>query len=683
MSGEYFEASLQITPAAALWRHVFGTRPDLAALFTGYRKPGADALSMPSTRYYKPDELDEAEAWASQQDGINRDVYFCAHQLLAAKRTKEHAAPLMALYADVDGADLSTSPITPTAVVESSPGRFQAYARLACPVTATRGEQFNKRWALAFGADPSGYDLTQLLRVPGTRNHKYPDKPMVRLLEIDESTVYDPDELDKLLPKLPEPERKSGAVAESDIDKDDDALLQVMLRSQHGAKIRALLDNDTETLVTYPELLTEGRLDTNKADLSAVNFLAFYYGTQERADAAFRRSKRMRDKWNEKHRADGAIYGQMTLEKAFQDRTAFYTPAGDGPDLADGLTENQAAVEEAEKIIAGATDCTEHQAALEKLRSQLDACRQQGLEYKHQLDAVKTVLRNKHLAAGRKVVGIVAIFELDRKERRNPGENHLLYRAAIGERAGVSESAAGDALEALAGPGGIFEKQTVYKTFPQVNRQTGEVTDRRRRVCEFRPRQADPAAALHTLAAYAPEPEPGKAAWGGKRTPRCASHPYAGIEHYESFRCKTCKRLLAGHEYVPTDHEGDLYEQVAPIETPAGSVVTTKGQDAPIGPTAPRVMLAGARSPDADYRFDPVEVEQSRRHVEAPVLARETLAIGGPLGFPPLPVNGTILRGRQEWERLAEPSMLPHLPAAYRAAEYLVAQRAQANGGGS
>ncbi len=73
-------------------------------------------------------------------------------------------------------------------------------------------------------------------------------------------------------------------------------------------------------------------------------------------------------------------------------------------------------------------------------------------------------------------------------------------------------------------------------------------------------------------------------------------------------------------------------------------------------------------------------MEQSRRHAETPILVRETLAIGGPLGFPPLKVNGTILYGRQGWERLGEPSMLPHLADAYRAAEWLAAQRTQPNG---
>lgn len=297
-------------------------------------------------------------------------------------------------------------------------------------------------------------------------------------------------------------------------------------------------------------------------------------------DTWLRASSLDQAKWDSK-RGVGTL-GSFEIAKAIEGCTDVYDPQSSA-DLADGLTENQAAVEEAEAIIVQAADCSKHQAALDQLRSQLDACRKQGLEYKRQLDGVKTVLRNKHLTAGRKVVGIVAIFELARKEQRNPGESHLLYRAAVSERAGVSESAAGDALEALAGPAGIFEKKTVYKTFQQIDKKTGEIAERKRRVCEFRPKQADPAAALRTLAAYAPEPEPEKATWGGKRTPRCGAHPLAGVEHYESFRCKTCKKLLAGNEYAPTDHEGDLCGQVAPIKTPAASVITQNGHLDPIG----------------------------------------------------------------------------------------------------
>lgn len=174
------------TPSAIrLWRHLFGDRPDLIQLFTAYRDD-KDRLQMPSTRHYTIIELAAAWAWAQQQDSINRECYFCAHQLLAPERVKDNAASVLALWCDVDAADLRLSPIVPTAIVESSPGRYHCYARLAHPVPPLEAEDLNHRWALAFGADPSGWDLTQLLRVPGTRNHKYESTPVVRLLAMHE-----------------------------------------------------------------------------------------------------------------------------------------------------------------------------------------------------------------------------------------------------------------------------------------------------------------------------------------------------------------------------------------------------------------------------------------------------------------------------------------------------------------
>jgi hypothetical protein len=96
---------------------------------------------------------------------------------------------------------------TPTAVVESSPGREQFYWGLSCPVAPELGERLNQRLALVMGADRSGWDLTQLLRPPGTHNHKYADAPLVRVLELRDER-QSPDELDRLLLPLPKEEPK-------------------------------------------------------------------------------------------------------------------------------------------------------------------------------------------------------------------------------------------------------------------------------------------------------------------------------------------------------------------------------------------------------------------------------------------------------------------------------------------
>jgi hypothetical protein len=77
------------------------------------------------------------------------------------------------LWADGDGATIPPSVPPPSAVVETSPGRHHYYWRLTEPCPPAQAEQLNHRIAYALGADKSGWDLTQLLRVPGTPNQKY------------------------------------------------------------------------------------------------------------------------------------------------------------------------------------------------------------------------------------------------------------------------------------------------------------------------------------------------------------------------------------------------------------------------------------------------------------------------------------------------------------------------------
>jgi len=58
------------------------------------------------------------------------------------------------------------------------------------------------------GADESGWDLTQLLRVPGTPNHKYPEAPIVKVVTL-RNKRYDPEELCAVLSPLTEEKPKT------------------------------------------------------------------------------------------------------------------------------------------------------------------------------------------------------------------------------------------------------------------------------------------------------------------------------------------------------------------------------------------------------------------------------------------------------------------------------------------
>jgi len=145
----------------------------------------------------------EAARYAERESAAGREVYSCAHLLARRRRVKENATPLAALYVDGDGAKVGARMPEPTATVESSPGREQFWWALSEPVAPKEGEELNRRLAYAMGADHSGWDLAQLLRVPGTRNCKYADAPRVVLAALSESR-YDPAELDASLPRIPQ-----------------------------------------------------------------------------------------------------------------------------------------------------------------------------------------------------------------------------------------------------------------------------------------------------------------------------------------------------------------------------------------------------------------------------------------------------------------------------------------------
>jgi len=201
-----------------LWRSLYG---DCGAgcyvgLFCGVRPaPVAGKLLDPRSAYFEyPARADEAEAWCLAHSAAGREVYFCAHLLTARRRVKKRAAPVLALWADADGSGPPAGAPEPTAVVESSPGRRHLFWCLSRPLSPRRAEALNRRLSYAVGADRSGWDLGQLLRPPGTRNHKYRSAPRVRILELT-GDRYHPRELEMALPteEPPRPASRSGRLA--------------------------------------------------------------------------------------------------------------------------------------------------------------------------------------------------------------------------------------------------------------------------------------------------------------------------------------------------------------------------------------------------------------------------------------------------------------------------------------
>jgi hypothetical protein len=176
--------------------------------------PKKETIKSNVFNYPKADK--SAAEWALAKSEEGREVYFCSHLLTRSKRIKENASAVRSLWGDLDGAEVPNGQLKPTAVVESSPGRYHCYWRLADEIPPKIAEDLNRRIAAVIGADPSGFDLSQLLRVPGTPNHKYADAPEVRIKYLDGSQAYSAADLDELLPEGEKPRGEHQASEDSE-----------------------------------------------------------------------------------------------------------------------------------------------------------------------------------------------------------------------------------------------------------------------------------------------------------------------------------------------------------------------------------------------------------------------------------------------------------------------------------
>jgi hypothetical protein len=121
-------------------------------------------------------------AWLNFENDNGANIYVSANPLIAGsrKRTKECIASVRHIYIDIDDdgdarlATLRASDLvpTPTAIISTSPGKYQALWRVA-GFDFERQEQTLKLIAHAFGGDPACTDRNRVLRVPGFLNQKY------------------------------------------------------------------------------------------------------------------------------------------------------------------------------------------------------------------------------------------------------------------------------------------------------------------------------------------------------------------------------------------------------------------------------------------------------------------------------------------------------------------------------
>lgn len=144
-----------------------------------------------------PNGLSRLSEKKIQDLGRAGDVYFTPALFHAKKRQMEFCRGSWVAWADID--DVPTdlpreAPSCPPAgllVASGSPGRVHQYHRSGAFLPKQALLETNRFFGLNVpGADKSGHDPTQLLRVPGTYNHKHNPPRPVEVIELN-GTVYD------------------------------------------------------------------------------------------------------------------------------------------------------------------------------------------------------------------------------------------------------------------------------------------------------------------------------------------------------------------------------------------------------------------------------------------------------------------------------------------------------------
>ena len=137
-------------------------------------------------------------SWPDQKAGMGafleetkkgNNVWFGVNLFRRPERKRDFALPTNIIWADLDYCDPGDIEPAPQCRLQSSPRKFQAFWRLEEVIDPLDAQALAKRIAYAYsdrGADRSGWDIEQLLRVPYTYNYKYDngqdDVPLVEIL---------------------------------------------------------------------------------------------------------------------------------------------------------------------------------------------------------------------------------------------------------------------------------------------------------------------------------------------------------------------------------------------------------------------------------------------------------------------------------------------------------------------
>ncbi len=191
--------------------------------YTGLKNPAITFVTMRNGEPGKPmynTRLSDALSTLCALNKTGSDIFFSVNVMDGQGRRHENIVAARTVYADYDAGVPESWLLAPSLIVESSPGKAQAYWVL------DRGEPADERWhaaergvVWATGADKNVCDAARVLRLPGFINHKYPSLPAAKLL-VSSDRRWMLNQIEEAWPPLAAPEQPvAGKIIENVADE--------------------------------------------------------------------------------------------------------------------------------------------------------------------------------------------------------------------------------------------------------------------------------------------------------------------------------------------------------------------------------------------------------------------------------------------------------------------------------
>lgn len=132
------------------------------------------------------------QGWILRESLKFEASYFAVATRKRSKGTKEGIKEIPALWVDLDGTPLEKvleSQYPPSAIVETSPGKYHVYWKLEKPAKKediSIVENLLKGLSVHFGGDKGSTDASRILRIPGTFNYKTNPAFIVRVHDLND-----------------------------------------------------------------------------------------------------------------------------------------------------------------------------------------------------------------------------------------------------------------------------------------------------------------------------------------------------------------------------------------------------------------------------------------------------------------------------------------------------------------